>query len=539
MAEQPDLILRHGSVYDGSGGPPRTADVAISGDRIVAVEELRDARGAREIDASGLAVAPGFVNMLSWAMEGLIEDGRSQSNIRQGVTLEVFGEAGIGPLTPEMKKEVLARQGDIKYPVEWDSLGGFMSWLAARGVSTNIGSFVSFDTVRINVLGYADRAPSTADLDRMRALVGVAMEEGALGLATALIYAPSTYAETGEIAALAKAAAEHGGMYISHMRSESDRLLEAIEELIGIARHAGCGAEIYHLKAAGQRNWPKMQAAFEKIEAARAWGLRITADHYGYPAGSTGLNATMPAWVQEGGHNAWVARLKQPEIRQRVAAEMRKPGPDWENYLVDATPDGILLAHFKNPDLKALTGKKLSEVARMRGTSPEEAAMDLVIEDNSRVTSVFFIMSEDNVRETLSKPWVHFGSDAGSQAPEGVFLRSSTHPRAYGFVAQLLGKWVRQEQLISLPEAIQRLSAQPAEMLKLKGRGRLAEGFYADVVAFDAGTIIDHATYQKPLQYATGMRHVLVNGVQVLEDGAHTGAKPGRFLRGPGWKQSA
>jgi N-acyl-D-amino-acid deacylase len=534
-----DVLIRGGTIFDGSGSAPFTGDVAIRGDTIEAVgPRLADARGSIEVDADGMAVAPGFINMLSWATESLIEDGRSQSDIRQGVTLEVFGEGrSMGPLNETMKRETLERQSDIRYAIEWTTLGEYLDYLAARGVSCNVASFVGATTVRVHEVGYADRPPTADELDRMRQLVRQAMEEGALGVGSSLIYAPAFYAQTDELVVLMQAAAEYGGMYISHVRSEGSRFLEAIDELIDIARRSRAPAEIYHLKASGAANWSRLDAAIERIEAARAEGLRITANMYTYTAGSTGLSATMPPWVQEGGHRAWVERLKDPAIRARVRQAMNTPTDAWENMLLLAgSPDNVLLVAFKNDALKPLTGRTVAEVAAERGTSPEDTIIDLVIEDDSRVSAVYFTMSEDNVRRQLRLPWVSFGSDAAAPAPEGVFLRSSTHPRAYGNVARLLGQYVRDEQVISLEQAVQRLAALPAENLKLDRRGRLAAGYFADVVVFDPARIRDTATYAQPHSYAEGVRDVLVNGVPVLRDGEHTNARPGRVIRGPGWR---
>ncbi len=532
-----DVVIRNGTIYDGSGGPPIRGDVAVHGDSIVAVGDIGPARGELEIDATGMAVAPGFINMLSWANVSLIEDGRSQGDIRQGVTLEVFGEgSSMGPLNEEMKREMLERQGDIKYDVAWTTLGEYLDHLVERGVSTNVASFIGATTVRIHEIGYEDRPPTPEELGRMQDLVRQAMREGALGVGSSLIYAPAFYADTDELVALASAAGEYGGMYISHMRSEGNRLLEAVDEVIEIARRANVPAEIYHLKAAGEENWHKIDQVVEKIEAARAEGIRITADMYTYTAGSTGLDAAMPPWVQEGGHDAWVERLKDPQIRRRVAQEMKTPTNEWENfYLAAGSPDRILLVGFRQDSLRYLTGKTLAEVAELRGQDPVETAMDLVIQDDSRVSTVYFLMSEENVRKQIALPWMSFGSDAGSYATEGVFLNSSTHPRAYGNFARLLGKYVRDEQIIPLQEAIRKLSALPAENLGIRRRGRLAPGYFADIVVFDPLEIRDNATFEEPHQYATGMHHVFVNGVQVLRDGEHTGATPGRVVRGPGW----
>jgi N-acyl-D-amino-acid deacylase len=533
-----DLIIRSGRIYDGSGKKPFTGDVAVRGDRIVAVGALKDYRAKREVDAGGLAVAPGFINMLSQAQESLLEDGRSQGDIRQGVTLEVMGEGeSMGPLNARMKEETKKFQADIKYDVAWTTLGGYLEHLAARGVSCNVASFIGAATPRIHELGYVNRPPSPEELERMKQLVRQAMEEGALGVASALIYAPGFYAKTDELIALAKVAAEYDGMYISHIRSEGNDFLGAVDELIRISHEAGIYAEIYHFKAAGKSNWSKLKTAIAKVEAARRSGLHITADMYTYVAAATGLDASMPPWVQEGGYEAWAERLKDPKIRERVASEMQRPTNTWENlYLGAGSPDKVLLVGFRNEKLKPLTGKTLAEVAALRGKSPVETAMDLVIEDGSRVSTIYFLMSEENVRRQIALPWMSFDSDAESEAPEGVFLKSNPHPRAYGNFARLLGKYVREEKVITLPEAIRRLTSLPAENLKIKNRGRLAAGYFADIVIFDPQTIQDHATFEKPHQYATGVRDVFVNGVQVLKDGEHTGAKPGQVVRGPGWK---
>ncbi len=533
-----DVILRNGSIYDGSGSPPVVMDLAIRGDAIAAVGQLQDARGRTEIDVRGLAVAPGFVNMMSWANESLIEDGRSQSNIRQGVTLEVMGEGeSMGPLTDPMKEELRARQADIRYDVEWTTLGEYLEFLVRRGVSPNVASFIGAATPRIYVIGHEDRSATPGELDQMRRVVREAMEEGALGVASSLIYPPGSFADTAELAALAEVAAEYDGLYASHVRGEGSHLVEAIDELITIAREAGVRAEIYHLKASGQSNWPDFDRVVANVERARAEGLAITADIYTYPAGSTGLNASMPPWVQEGGFEASLERLKDPALRARIAREMRIDSDDWENlYLGAGSPDNILLVGFKNEALKPLTGKTLAEVAAMRGTSPEETAMDLIVEDGSRVGTVYFSQSEENVRKAIHLPWVSFCSDSASLAPEGVFLESSVHPRAYGSFARLLGKYVREEKLIPLEEAIRRLTSLPASNLRLDRRGLLRKGYFADVVVFDPETIRDHATFEEPHQYSTGVAHVFVNGVQVLKEGEHTGATPGHVVRGPGWR---
>ena len=531
-----DWLIRSGLIYDGNGAAPYVADLAIAGDRIALIGRIDPARARQVIDAEGLAVVPGFINMLSWAGESLIVDGRSQSDIRQGVTLEVFGEGrSMGPLTDSMKEGMVARQGDAKFDIAWTTLGEYLEHLERKGVSPNVASFVGATTVRVHELGYADRAPSAEELARMQQLVREAMAEGALGVGSSLIYAPGFYAETDELIALMRAAVESGGIYISHLRSEGNRLLESIDELIAIAEASGAAAEIYHLKASGEANWPKFDAAVARIEAARARGLRITANMYAYPAGSTGLDAAMPPWVQEGGYEAWAARLKDPQIRAQVAREMATPTEDWENLLLAAGAKGVLLVGFRNPELRIHTGKSLAAVAEERGASPFETAMDLVVEDGSRVQAIYFLMSEENVAKGIAQPWVSFGSDARSMAAEGVFLNTSTHPRAYGNFARLLGKYVREDRVLALEAAIHKLTKLPATNLQLRGRGELKVGHYADVAVFDPRRIQDHATFAEPHQYATGMVHVFVNGEPVLADGEHTGALPGRVVRGPGW----
>ena len=534
-----DVLLSGATIYDGSGAAPVQGSVAIAGDTVAAVGAIAHTRAKAVIDATGLAIAPGFINMLSWANESLIEDGSSLGDLRQGVTLEVFGEGeSMGPLSDTMKTVMKAEQGDIRYDIAWTTLGEYLEFLERKGVATNVASFIGATTVRVHEIGWDDRAPTPDELERMRALVRQGMEEGALGVGSSLIYAPAFYASTEELIALAQEAGKYGGMYISHMRSEGNRLVEAVDELIRIAREAKVPAEIYHLKAAGRQNWQKLNEVIARVEAARAEGLAITADMYTYTAGATGLDAAMPPWVQEGGTQAWVARLQDELIRARVRREMTTPTDQWESlYLAAGSPDRIILSGFKQDSLKYLTGKTLEEVARMRGTSPEETAMDLVVADNSRVGTVYFLMSEDNVRRQIALPWMSFGSDAGSMKPEGVFLKSNPHPRAYGNVARLLGQYVRDEKVIPLEEAVRKLTSLPATNLKLKKRGLLRPGYYADVVVFDPATIRDHATFEKPHQLATGVKHVFVNGVQVLRDGEHTGEMPGRFVRGPGWRE--
>ncbi len=533
---QYEVVIRNGTLYDGSGKPGVVGDIAINGDKIMALGKWENVHGKTEIDATGLAVAPGFINMLSHSEESLIEDGRSQSDIRQGVTLEVFGEGSMGPMTEQMKKDAMEAQGDIKYKIEWTSLGEYLDYLEKRGISTNIASFVGIGTARANIIGFANRAPNAEELEKMRGIVRQAMEEGAMGVTCALIYTPDFFMKTDELIEMSKVAAQYGGMYVSHMRSEGNKFLEAVDESMRIAKEAGLPVEIYHLKAAGRSNWPKLEQVIKKIEQARASGLNITADMYTYPAGATGLDASMPPWVQEGGFKEWKKRLQDPEIRKRVKLEMSTPTDKWENLYLAAGAKNMILIAFKQDSLKYLTGKTLPEVAAMRGKSVEETAMDLVIDDDTRVGTVYFLMSDENIKKQIAQPWVSFGSDAESMAPEGNFMKSNPHPRAYGNFARLLGKYVREEKVISLEEAVRRLTALPAQNLKIKDRGALITGHFADVVVFDPGKIADHATFDKPHQYSTGVTHVFVNGVQVLKDGEHTGARPGRVVRGPGWK---
>jgi len=530
-----DLVIRRGTIYDGSGGAPYDGDVAIDGDAISAIGRV-PSRGRSDLDATGLAVAPGFINMLSWATESLIEDGRSQSDIRQGVTLEVFGEGwSMGPLSEAMRRERQERQGDIRFDITWRTLGEYLDHLVGRGISCNVASLVGATTVRIHEVGYDDRPPTAVELERMQGLVRAAMREGALGVGSSLIYAPATYAKTDELVALCAAAAEFDGLYTSHIRSEMEGLLDAVDEVIEIARRTGIRAEIYHLKQAGREHWGKLDTVTRRIEKARAEGLRVTADMYTYTAGATGLYATMPPWVQEGGHDQWVRRLRDPAIRVRLVEEMRRPAQGWENFLhAVESADGILLASFKSDALKPLTGRTVGQVARARGRSAEDTIIDLVIEDDSRVGAIYFTISEDNVRRQIGLPWMSFGSDAASLAPEGVFLRSSPHPRAYGTFARLLGHYVREERIIPLEEAVRRLTSLPAANFGIRRRGSLAAGMLADVAVFDPARIQDHATYERPHQYATGVAHVIVNGEVVLRDGEHTGAKPGRVVRGRG-----
>lgn len=535
-SEKFDILVKGGTLYDGTGEKPRVADVAIRGDRIIGLGDFPVDRARTVIDAKEMAVAPGFINMLSWSNESLIEDGRSQSEIRQGVTTEIMGEGwSMGPLNERMKKRVTEEQKDVKYEIKWNTLSEYLSYMERRGIAPNIASFLGATTIREYVIGLEDKLPTPDQLEEMRQLVRRGMEEGALGIGTSLIYPPAFYARTEELIELCKVAARYQGKYISHMRSEGNQLLEALDELIRISREANIPAEVYHLKAAGQQNWPKLQAALAKIEEARKAGLKITADMYTYPAAGTGLDACLPPWTEDGGYPALFKRLRDPATREKIAAEVRTPTDKWENlYLAAGSPDRILLCGFKSEKLKPLTGKSLAEVAKLRGKDPVEAIMDLISEDESRIDTIYFLMSEENIRKEVAKPWVSFGSDEASQAPAGDFLKANPHPRAYGNFARLLGRYVREEKIISLAEVVKRLSGLPATNLGLDHRGFIREGMFADVVVFDPATIADRATFEKPHQYAVGMKHVFVNGVQVLKDGEHTGAKPGRALWGPG-----
>ena len=531
-----DTIIKGGMVYDGSGGEGRRADVAIRGDRIAGVGDFGKATAKNVVDAKGLAVAPGFINMLSWSTESLIQDGHSQSEIRQGVTTEIMGEGeSMGPLNDAMKQRMRKDQKDIKYEIPWTTLSEYLRYLETRGISCNVASFVGATTIRDYVVGLEDKAPTPTQLEQMRELVRKEMEAGALGIGTSLIYPPAFYAKTEELIELCKVAAKYKGKYISHMRSEGNRLLEAFDELVQISRAAGIPAEIYHIKAAGQQNWPKLDDFLSRIEAAQKEGLKITADMYTYTAGGTGLDACLPPWTEDGGSPALLKRLRDPATRARIADEVKKPSDAWENmYLAAGSPDRILLVGFKSEKLKPLTGKSLAEVAKMRGQDAIETLMDLIAEDESRIDTIYFMMSEENVKKELAKPWISFGSDEASQAPEGVFLKSNPHPRAYGNFARVLGKYVRDEKLISLGEAVRRLSALPATNLGLDHRGLLKEGMFADIAIFDPAMIADRATFDQPHQYAVGVKHVFVNGQPVLKEGEHTGAKPGRALWGPG-----
>jgi N-acyl-D-amino-acid deacylase len=530
-----DVVIRGGTIYDGSGGAPFTGDVAIRGDRIVYVGPHAPGRSAEEFPARGKAVAPGFINMLAHPEESLLIDGRALSDLRQGVTLEVLGEDSMGPLSAEMKRLGKQRQGDIKYDIDWTTLGEYLTKLEKRGIAPNVASYVGAGTVRTYVLGERDVQPSAEQLSEMRTLVREAMEQGAVGITTALIYAPNSYARTPELIALAQESARCGGIYSAHMRSEGDRLLEGVQETVDIARASGAPAEIYHLKEAGRRNWGKLDALIKAVATARASGVRITADMYVYTAGATGLDAAMPTWVQDGGLEAWIARLKELDIRKRVLAEMRAPAPAWENLMAAAGAEGTLLLGFKNPALKPLTGKTLAAVAKARGVSAQDAAIDLVIEDGSRVEVAYFLMSEDNVRREVALPWVSFDSDADAPAPEGVFLKSSRHPRTYGNFARVLSYYVREQKVLSMPQATHKLAALPAAVLSIEGRGLLKQGYFADVVVFDPAKVQDHSTYKVPQQLATGVGDVWVNGVRALRHEVATGAASGRAVRGRAW----
>ena len=533
-----DTIIRNGNIYDGTGGKPYLADLAIQGDKIAKIAPNIPERGKEEIDGSNMAVTPGFINMLSWATTSLIADGRSLSDIKQGVTLEVFGEGGsMGPLNAQMKEDEKASMGEFKYDIDWTTLGEYLESLERRGISTNVASFIGATTLRIHEIGYENRPPTDQEMENMRNLVRQAMEEGALGIGSSLIYAPAFYSSTEELIELCKIASDYNGMYISHLRSESNQFLEALEELITISEKAGIRAEVYHLKAGGIKNHYKMDQAIARIDAARKRGLDISTDMYTYIAGATGLDAHMPPWVQEGGYNKWVERLKDPDIRAQVKQEMTTDTDEWENLGYLAGPDGVLFAGFKNPDLRQYIGKTLKEVADELGKHYADVAMDFVMRDGSRVDVVYFLMSEENVQKQIQLPHISFGSDAGSLAPEGDFLKYNPHPRAYGNFARLLGKYVREEKLIPLEEAVYKLSGLSADKLKIKDRGYLKKGNFADVVIFDPETIQDHATFSNPHQLATGVHHVFVNGTQVLKDGEHTGKTPGRVVRGPGYKK--
>ena len=531
-----DVIIRNGTVYDGTGAEPRQADVAIRGDRIAGVGDFKSAGAKTVIDAKGLAVAPGFINMLSWSTESLIQDGRSQSEIRQGITTEIMGEGeSMGPVNDRVREYMLQTQADIKYDIKWNTLGEYLQYLEKRGISCNVASFLGATTIREYVIGFEDKQPTPEQLEQMRELVRKEMKAGALGISTSLIYPPAFYAKTDELIELCKVAAKYQGKYISHVRSEGNQVFEALDELLRIARQANIPAEVYHIKAAGKRNWPKEDELLARIEHAQKEGLNVRANMYSYTAAGTGLDACLPPWTEDGGYPALFKRLRDPATREKIKAEVKIDSDKWENlYLAPGSPDKILLSGFKSEKLKPLTGKTLAEVAKMRGKDPIDTAMDLIAEDESRIGTIYYLMSEENVKKELCKPWISFGSDEASQAPEAPFTRSNPHPRAYGNFVRVLGKYVRDEKVLSMSDAIHRLSGLPATNLGLDHRGLLKEGMFADVVVFDPATITDHATFEKPHQYATGVKHVFVNGVQVIKDGEHTGAKPGRALWGPG-----
>jgi N-acyl-D-amino-acid deacylase len=533
-----NTIIRNGMIYDGSGGEPYKADIGINADTIAFIGDLKKATAATELDAAGMAVAPGFINMLSWANESLIEDGRSQSDIRQGVTLEVMGEgSSMGPLNTVMKAEMLAGQGDVKYPVSWNTLGEYMNQLEKKGISTNIASFVGATTLRAYVIGEDNRAPTPSELDSMRLLARQAMEEGAMGIGSSLIYPPAFFAKTDELIALCEEASKYGGSYISHMRSEGNKLHEAVEELITISKRADIHAEIYHLKAAGKDNWDKMDSVIKRVERARKEGLNITADMYTYTAGATGMTAAFPPSLQDGGFGKLWQRLQKPSIRSQMKLAMNTNAADWENlYYAAGSPEKVLLLGFNKDSLKKYTGNTLAEVASLRGSTAEETAMDLIIQDSSRVGVAYFLMNEENLRKQVALPWLSFGSDEASYTNEGVFLKSNAHPRAYGNFTRVLSNYVRDEKIITLPEAIRKLTKLPATNLKLEKRGELKTGYYADIVIFKLANVKDNSTFDKPHQYAEGMLHVFVNGIAVLKNGQHTGSTPGRFVKGPGWK---
>jgi N-acyl-D-amino-acid deacylase len=530
-----DLVIRRGAIFDGSGSDPFEADVAVDGDRISVIASAIPRSGRIEVDARGVAVAPGFINMLSWAAEPLLVDGRSQSDLRQGVTLEVFGEGdSLGPLNREMRESMLAAQGPFRYDITWTTLAEALDHLVERGVSCNVASFIGATTVRTLELGHADRSPSKAELQRMRGAVRSAMAEGALGVGSSLIYAPAHFAQTSELVALASESAEAGGLYISHVRSEGDALLEGVDEFLAIMRSARSRAEIYHLKAAGAANWDVFPEVIERIGSARASGAQVTADMYPYSAGAAGLDGAMPPWVQEGGPERWVARLQDPGIRQQVASAMRAPGDGWENLLyLSGGAEHVRVVGFRTEPLRRFTGETLASVARSLGCTPEDAAMDLVVADGSRVDAIYHNQSEANVRIAARMPWVSFGSDEGSYAAEGPFLSKMPHPRGYGTFARVLGRFVRDEGLFPLAEGIRRMTSLPASTLRIADRGRLAVGHHADIVVFDPTTIIDHATYERPHRYASGVQHVFVNGVHSIADGEHTGVLSGQVVRGP------
>ncbi len=532
------ILLRNGIIFDGTGADPVRGDILISGDKITEIGDFSKTVASQVIDLEDLAVAPGFINMLSWATESLIEDGRSMSDIKQGVTLEVMGEGtSMGPLNDEMKRtrDTILSTADIHYDIEWTTLGEYLEFLERKGVAANVASFVGSSTLRIHAAGYDDREVTTDEMAEMKSLLHQAMREGAMGMSAALIYPPATYQTTEELIELCHVVAEYDGMYITHLRSEGEQFIAALDELIQVMRATGVTGEIYHLKASGKSNWHKMDEAIKKIEAARAEGLPLTADMYTYPYSGTGLASCIPAWAHDGGFQRMIERLKDPHLRERIKTEMSLPSDQWENMFYENGADGILLAGFAKQELRQYQGMTLRQVMTERGTSAADTVIDLLIEDNSRIFTLYFSMSEDNLRQQMKLPWVSFCSDAGSIATEGAFLSYHPHPRAYGSFARVLGKYVRDEGAITLSEAIRRLSGFPADNLKLKHRGYLKPGNFADLAIFAPEHIQDHSVPGNPHQYSEGMVHVFVNGVQVLRDGKHTGDLPGRVLRGPGW----
>lgn len=533
-APEYDLIIRNGTIYDGSGRLPFEGDVAVKGDRIVRVGPRLPGNAARVIDATGNAIAPGFINAFSHATYSLVTDPLAEADLRQGVTLEILGEGDSpGPFNAEQAAQL---RRHVPIPFEWRTLGEYLAALEKRGTAVNFAAWVGATTVRANVLGIADVKPTPDQLIKMRALVRRAMEEGALGLSTALIYVPGSFADTEELAALASEAGRCGGIYVSHMRSEGDHFLEALDELIEIARRSGAPAETFHIKVGAPGNWPKMATALARIRAARAAGVRITANMYPYSASSTGMTASLPPWVQQGGEDAMRIRLKNPMIRSRVIAEMRDPAPSWENVMNGAGgAKGVVLSSFRNEKLRHFTGKTLAEVAALRGVSAEEAALQLIEEEHGKLYVFYFTMNEDNLRMQVREPYVSFGSDASAMTITPEAMRSGQHPRGFGTFARIFARYVRDEKLLTVQEAVRRLTSLPAANYSLPDRGWLKPGYLADIVVFDPAKIQDRATYRQPFSYAIGVSDVIVNGVPALANGEPTGARAGRFVRGRAW----